>query len=246
MTAPTTTQQQPQQSSVGLAMAARTIQLAIAAKAMQDVVKLWPSLDAKRLSETWPGWLASMQLLIRSYHGQSAQAAAAFYRTARAQATGSPTPANLIQVASPPTPEWTTKALGYSAPGMLTRDTVRPNTALSTTLGTTARIVQDGGRSTVLNTVQADPKAVAWYRVTDGHPCAFCALLAGRGMVYKKDTVGFKSHNDCGCSGAPAFSHDQPLPQISQDAAQVYIERGSGDALVAFRKAWAEHQTQSA
>lgn len=232
--------------AVTAAVSARAVQLAVRAQLLRDVMKLWPLLDPKRLNETFPGWVGAMIALIRSYHGQSAAAAAAFYRAARATATRSPAPGSLIVLAAPPSDAWLRKALGFSGPGMLSRDTARPGTALSTTLGTASRIALDGGQSTILATVHADPVAVGWYRVTDGQPCAFCALLAGRGVVYKKDTVGFKTHNDCGCSGAPAFSRDQPLPDLNRTAAQVYTERGSGNALVAFRKAWAEHQSASA
>jgi hypothetical protein len=233
-------------TQLGMATTARTVQLAIRAQLMRDVTRLWPALDAKRLDETFPGWIRAMILLVTGYHGQSAQAAAAFYRQARADATQSPAPGSVIRLAQKPAEEWLTRAFGYAGPGMLSRDTARPGTALSTTLGTASRIALDGGRSTVLNTVQHDPVAVGWYRVTDGQPCAFCALLAARGVVYKKDTAGFQAHNDCGCSGAPAFSHGQQLPEISRVAAQVYTERGSGDALAAFRKAWAEHQARTA
>lgn len=246
MTAPaTTTATVAGASSLTIAASARAVQLAIRARLMKDVLTLWPVLDAKRLDETFPGWLRAMILLVTNYHGQSSQAAAAFYRQARRQALDVTTPGSVVRLAPDPSPEWLTRALGYAAPGMLTREAAQPGTALSTTLGTASRIALDGGRTTVLGTVKHDPRAVGYYRVTDGHPCAFCALLASRGVVYKKDTAGFQAHNDCGCSGAPAFSRSQEIPEISRVAAQVYIERGSGDALVAFRKAWAEHQAQT-
>jgi hypothetical protein len=70
-------------------------------------------------------------------------------------------------------------------------------------------------------------------------------MLAGRGVVYKRETVDFKSHNDCGCFGAPAFSRNQELPEISRTAAQVYTERGGGDAMKAFRTAWNDHQASN-
>lgn len=247
MTQPAT-QQRPAtaQYAVGTAFAARSVQLAVRAALLRDVITLWRLLDPKRLAETFPGWVAAMAQLVTRYHGQSAQAAAAFYRAARQAATESATPTSIIRLADAPSTEWITRALGYAGPGMLEKDTARPGTALSTVLGTSSRIALDGGRTTIAQTIQRDPVAVGWYRVTDGQPCAFCAMLAGRGVVYKRDTVNFKSHNDCGCFGAPAFSRDQPLPQVNETAARVYRERGNGPALVAFRKAWADHQAQSA
>jgi len=254
MTAPTESRAD---SSVALAASARMVQVAVRARLLQDVARLWPVLDPKRLNETFPGWLRAMMLLLRNYHGQSAAAASVFYRKARADAILSPTPRALIKLAPAPAEEWMARALGYAGPGLLERDTVKPQTALATTLGTSARIVLDGGRRTVLDTAQADPVAVGWYRVTDGDPCAFCALMAarpvigGRGAIYQNEqTAGrnadarftgsgqFKFHNNCGCSVAPMFSRDQGMPEVNQQAAEVYLNRGKGDALNAFRRAW--------
>lgn len=234
-------------STAGTAAAgARSVQLTIRAALLRDVTRLWPALDPARLDKTFPGWLRAMITLTRGYHSQSAQAAALYYRHARTDAIQSPTPRSIIRLAAPPSDEWMGRAFGFAGPGMLTRDTVRPNTALTTTLGTAARVALDGGRTTVLNTVHADPVAVGWYRVTDGAPCAFCALLAARGIAYKtQKTAGFQSHNLCGCNAAPAFSRNQPLPEISRVAAQLYADHaegtGTGNQLPAFRKAWDAH-----
>jgi hypothetical protein len=225
-------------TALEVATSARVMQLAIRAQLLRDVTQLWPMLDRKRLDETWPGWIRAMSLLVRNYHGQSAQAAASSYRAAREQATHSPAPRSLIRLAPLPSQEWLDKAFGYSGPGQFQRDTARPNSALSTTLGTAARIALDGARTTTLLTMQDDPIAVGWYRVTDDDPCAFCALLASRGLVYKAETVGFEAHNDCACYGMAAFSRDIELPKVAQEAAKVYRNRGKGPALKAFRKAW--------
>lgn len=247
-------------TTLEVAATARMAQLAVRARLLRDVTALWPMLDGKRLNETFPGWMRAMSLLVRNYHGQSAQVASAAYREARAQATQSPAPRSLIKLAPTPDEEWLARAFGYSGPGMLERDTARPNTALSTTLGTASRIALDGGRTTTIETVKADPVALGFYRVTDGAPCAFCALLASRGVVPKSTLylsehsfdasnarftgLGVaKVHNDCGCSMAPVFSRDQELPDVNRKAAEVYANRGDGDALKAFRKAWAVHLT---
>jgi hypothetical protein len=254
VTAPADQQAPPQGVDVGqaatyaleAAVAAKAVQMAIRAALMRDVIKLWPALDKTRLAETFPGWLRAMQLLVGNYHGQSSAAAGRFYQSARAQALSSPTPRSLIKTAPAPDPQWMAKAFGFSGPGMIAKDTAQPNTALSTTLGTAARVALDGGRTTVLETVKHDRAAVGWYRVTDGDPCAFCALLSSRGVVYKKDTVAFQAHNDCGCSGAPAFSRGQQLPAISDQADAIYRESAQGlsgaQRMAAFRKAWNERQ----
>jgi hypothetical protein len=241
----------PGRTALEVATAGRVAQLAIRAQLLRDVTALWPMLDRKRLDETWPGWLRAMSLLVRNYHGQSAQAAASTYRAAREQATLSPAPRSLIKFAPTPSQDWLDKAFGYSGPGSFQRDVARPNAALETTLGTSTRIALDGGRTTTINTVRHDPVALGWYRVTDGDPCAFCALLASRpamkhedgsfrkGSLYNsEETASFKAHDHCACAAAPVFSASQELPDISQLAAEIYKNRGEGDALNAFRRAW--------
>lgn len=232
------------QSPLTLAVAARTAQNAVRAQLMRDAVRLWPLLSRQDVGSSVNGWLAAMIALITRYYDQSSAVAGIHYRQAREAATLSPAPPSLIKPAAPPSIEWIRQALGYAGPGMLTRDTARPGTALSTVLGTSSRIAMTGGRATILNTVQADPVAVGWFRLTDSSPCAFCALLASRGIAYKSErTAEFKSHNDCGCTAAPAFSRDQELPELNATALEVYRNRGNGPALPAFRKAWAEHQS---
>jgi hypothetical protein len=259
LTAPSTTDTVAE--VVAAAEAARSVQLRIRAQLMQDVTKLWPALDAKRISETWPGWIRAMLLLTKSYQGQSSAAAGASYRLAREHATQSPAPLRLVKIAPAPDEEWVHKAFGYAGPGMLSRDTARPGTALSTTLGTATRIVLDGGRTTTVDTAMADPVAVGWYRVTDGNPCAFCALLASRGIVFKQHSFdaadtrftgsemadSAKVHNHCGCILAPAFSRQQTLPAINAEANKVYraATKGArtGTQLAEFRKAWDTRKT---
>lgn len=240
MTAPTTTP-----GTLTAALTARQVQLTVRAALLRDVALLWPLLNPKNVDASFPAWLQAMKLLLTNYHQQAATAAGRSYLQARVSVIEETAPRDLIKTAPTPPVEWLDRALGFAGPGMLNRDLARPNTALTTTLGTSSRIVLDGARTTVLNTVHHDDKAVGWYRVTDGHPCAFCALLASRGIVYKSTTVGFQAHNDCGCTGAPAFSRHQELPDISRRAAQVYTERGSGPAMKAFRRAWDDHLTQT-
>ena len=235
------------------------------ARLFQDVTRLWPILDKARLPETFPGWIQAMSALTVDYHRQSAQTAGVFYEAARARAVlpevqpgavvaALPEPA-VIQLAAPPAEEWMRRAYGFSGPAMLQKDTAQPGTALSTTLGTAGRITAEGGRLTVIETVVKDRRSVGWYRVTDGHPCAFCAMLASRGIAYKRHSfdgsndrfVGdgeFKAHNHCACVAMPAFTRDQELPESTQTAQRIYREStsGDGDKLAAFRKAWATHQ----
>jgi len=52
--------------------------------------------------------------------------------------------------------------------------------------------------------------------VTEPNSCAFCALLAMRGFVYKESTVAFHSHDKCRCHAEPIFGHYQPGEQVAE------------------------------
>lgn len=60
--------------------------------------------------------------------------------------------------------------------------------------------VLNSGRSVVAHSSKR------WRRVTDGSPCGFCAMLAGRGPVYRsaeKAGSGYRWHGHCGCTVEP-------------------------------------------
>ncbi|MEV0031426.1 hypothetical protein [Nocardia sp. NPDC050793] len=55
-------------------------------------------------------------------------------------------------------------------------------------LATLARHVQQAARDTVVDTAEAAGEEIGWARVLSGaESCAFCAMLASRGPVYKSD-----------------------------------------------------------
>ena len=75
--------------------------------------------------------------------------------------------------------------------------------ARAETLRYTKRVVLGGARDTVTRLALADRDALGFSRISDGRPCAFCAMLVSRGPVYTADTAGFRAHNGCGCMPRP-------------------------------------------
>lgn len=111
--------------------------------------------------------------------------------------------------------------------------------ALVEASGAARRIVGDGGRDTLLTVVRHDRLALGWVRVTDGDPCAFCAMLASRGPVYKTGSfaesdprfVGpgpVKVHDHCGCTVAPVFSREDALPGRSREFQRLWNDHIQG------------------
>lgn len=92
--------------------------------------------------------------------------------------------------------------------------------------GAASRHVLTGGRQSLLTLLQDDPQVQRWVRVTDGDPCAFCAMLAGRGPVYlTEDSAGFRAHDHCACTAEAVYYNDAPWPGRAAE----------------FRRLWDEH-----
>lgn len=73
------------------------------------------------------------------------------------------------------------------------------------------KLAMSGGRDIVTKSARANRSR--WRRVTDGKPCSFCAMLAGRGPVYASDTVLFPLHKGrCGCTAEEVFGEWEPNP----------------------------------
>lgn len=91
--------------------------------------------------------------------------------------------------------------------------------------GTATRHVLTGGRQSLLTLLTEDPQVQRWTRVTDGDPCAFCAMLASRGPVYlTEDSAGFKAHDHCACTAEPVYSMDAPWPGRAQEFHRLWNE----------------------
>lgn len=73
----------------------RQAQLAIRARMLRDLTRIWPAMDWTDLARTFPAWAAAVTPLIASYRATSSTLAAAYLRTLRA-AQGIPGPAIVV------------------------------------------------------------------------------------------------------------------------------------------------------
>ncbi|WP_159400756.1 hypothetical protein [Streptomyces sp. XY431] len=95
--------------------------------------------------------------------------------------------------------------------------------------GAGGMLVQDGGRDAIHAALQDDPGAIGYFRVTDASPCYFCALMAGRGAVYKsRRTAAFGAHPHCHCQAAPIFSRRYQLPSENTKFSRMWRDFGGG------------------
>ena len=187
----------------GLTTAHRVTQIQRAGLYAEAAGELWSALDVADLDASAPGWLLRNQQLVRAGHAESANLAAS-YVTAHREAEGVRGIAPVVRAELIPAASMTD--LHINGPVAIKSAIARgisPDLAHVAVLerfkGAVFRQILDGGRYTISKTAQRD--GGRWRRVTDGEPCAFCAMLAGRGPVYAADTVTFRSHNACGCSG---------------------------------------------
>lgn len=102
--------------------------------------------------------------------------------------------------------------------------------------GAAGRQVLTGGRQSLLRLVEDTPQVRGWIRVTDGDPCAFCAMLASRGPVFKEGSFSrsdprwigpgtAKVHDHCACTIEPVYVTDTIWPGRAAE----------------FRRLWREH-----
>lgn len=151
-----------------------------------------------------------------------------FLRDERDVDTETPSPSSLWR--PPPEPNWaareeaTVTSLMVTGPVRVRQRIERGQEAPQAlevagveVAGAASRQALYGGRKAMLELVRADKAALGYIRVTDFQPCAFCAMLASRGPVYKSDSFTEsdprfegagkqKVHDHCGCTIESVYS----------------------------------------
>lgn len=99
------------------------------------------------------------------------------------------------------------------------------------------QLAMAGGRGLIDATVRYSGRARGYRRVTDGRPCAFCAMLASRGPVYSQETAFFRSHRFCGCSAEIVYRDWVPSEREADWAAAYKAAAGLADTAGEGRRA---------
>ncbi|WP_309248668.1 hypothetical protein [Streptomyces sp. MNP-20] len=145
----------------------------------------------------------------------------------------------------------------------------------ATTAGTGAASAADreairSGRDLIIRASQADKRVVGWARVTDGNPCAFCAMLASRGAIYtsrptaagggrrkpagspdgrarrnRRPPVAVEDltryHYGCHCQVVPVYSRNDFLTPQARDYSRQWETVTRGKTGAEARAAWRRH-----
>lgn len=231
-----------------LTEAHRRSQLSIRAAALRSLLALWPAFSMRDIDASWLVLETALMLLVTQARSQSSSIATAYYLSFRnAEGIRGPVP-----VDPPPMPVWEVaarrsltvtgpvaakQAIAAGRPPAEARDI-----ALVRLSGSVGRLTLDGGRNVITGMVNAEPHRIGWIRVTSPSPCAFCAMLATRGPIYREETVGFQSHDHCACTAEPIVRNDRSAwPERNRELLRTWNETTRGlsgrDAVSAFRAA---------
>jgi hypothetical protein len=105
--------------------------------------------------------------------------------------------------------------------------------------GASTRMVMMGGRDTITHAVHIDPVARGWERVIEPGACSFCAMLAGRGAVYKESTVDFRAHDHCHCVARAVFTGQKSInDDLSAEWGKATAGTRGKEALKAWNRYW--------
>lgn len=119
------------------------------------------------------------------------------------------------------------------------------------TAGRARRLAGDGGRQVAKAYVDHGRGPIGYVRVVDRDPCAFCAMLASRGVTFNADTEGaglyksdsfrlsnskfegagrFKVHDHCECTLEPVYRVDKRLkfPGATEELARQWAQVAAG------------------
>lgn len=227
----------------------------LAVAATRDILQIWQALNLRDVRQSWPALRTALAALIRDRYGQASVLGTGYYQQAR-QAAGIPGMAPRVHVPPPPA-QLIDATLDSTGPyGLLGRiktgqqlATANENTGVVMS-GAAQRLISNGARQAVLRSVEADPKAVAWMRVTSVNPCAFCAMLSSRSFAYRSEaSASFEAHNHCACVAAPCFSREDAKAlhdsnPLAQQWRQVTKGKSGKDALRAWRQHWDAQQNR--
>lgn len=207
----------------------RRAQVRLAITADSQARRLWDAtLDINDLDGTQPIWKRTMIRLLRTWYGISADEALDYLPQFRRVEIGS---SDLLSVSAP---KFNVRRVGsqledYGSIAVKARikhgsmSTEAYAAARDIFLGAFHQAVLSGGRKTVEHWADLDSRATGYRRVSDGNPCAFCAMLVSRGPAYTSEAKALAKngekesyHPHCGCTVEVIYGDWTPTKQEQQ------------------------------
>jgi hypothetical protein len=223
----------------------RELQMRLRAAILRQALAIWPALDIRAIDETWPAVETALMAVLRQGRAASAALSQVYYaafRRAEGVLSGLPT----VGASTAAWEQAAAVSLHVTGPVAL-KQLVASNapqpaaTAFVRMSGALGRHVLNGGRETIQTYLAADEAAIGYARATSPTCCSFCAMLASRGPVYKKESVDFRAHDHCVCTSEPVFKRGGDWPGRAKEFQEVWRSSTAGlsgrDARRAFRRA---------
>lgn len=215
-----------------LTEAHRLAQARLGAQVVIELGSAWALMDVTDLDRSALRWAAVASPIIRNRRVQSANLGAAYLRSFRTAELGLAVNDH-APVLSPTVPnEALLSSLRVTGPvkvkqalsrGLSPTDAMALGQAQSSGAG--MRHAINGGRDTIIGSLNTDPRALGYMRVTSVKPCGFCVMLSSRGPVYKSEgTASFDPHDDCQCQPVPSYHKDDPWPESAQRNQDIWRE----------------------
>lgn len=231
-----------------LTEAHRLAQLRLGRRTVALLVATWPLIRIDDIDETSQRWLAVALPIVATQRAASASLAATYLRTFRALELGVDAPDTTPVVAAQIDERALATSLIVTGPAALRAALDRKvpaaralDVAQARSAGAAMRHALNGGRATIIESVRVDSTAIGWARSTSGSACAFCAMLASRGPVYKADAADFHAHDHCSCAAVPIYRRDAAWPAGSRRFRELWntstADAAPGEKLAAFRRA---------
>lgn len=215
----------------------RGAQLRIRAQYLREFADLWPILASERDINRW---LRLNTALVRRWQAPSRSLAVEFYRSqGAAQIERRP---DLIQPPRMPDAQIVSTLV---ARGPVVARRARLNgldeleaweRAQAASMGAGGRLVLAGGRDAL-----DAQEPLGYMRVTDGDPCYWCAMLAGRGAVYSSARNAGEMnefHNSCGCTVLPIFVRSDFMSPEALRYRAIFDATYKNGGMSAYRKAY--------
>lgn len=233
-----------------LTEAHRIAQARIGAQTVVRIRASWGLLDPNDLTGSTGLWLNAAMPIVQAQHQVSSRLAAGYVRAFREIEHGDTVGFSPVMSAGPD-PDAVRTSLTVTGPvtirSRMTQGLAAAvDIAQATSAAAAMRHALDGGRRTVLDSIDSDPAALGYMRTTRFGACAFCALLASRGPVYKSKRSalithsGERYHDNCQCGAEPVYRRDTDWPPNSRAYRDLYdrVAKGERDGLNAFRRAY--------
>jgi hypothetical protein len=219
----------------------RRRQVGNGAEAMAETLAAWRHLDLADLDRSTPSWLAVQLRIMRERHAMSTALAERYLVDFRAAEIG--TESGLVLRA--PFDETAARATLLGNGPRLTKMLIGrggdPEAAFARAsrevLGRAQKWTLGGGRQTILRSAEANPRTRRWRRVSDGSPCAFCAMLLVRSITRGDQPPDFEAHRKCGCTAEEVFD-DIPTTDLEDRWVAAYNDaakqaKAAGEPIVA-------------